>query len=78
MITRRIRRFMAMLLACAAVIGLGTQSVLAESNVQAYTATVKGFGGDVTVTLTIENGKIVKCAAQGDAETEGIGKNAIE
>ena len=31
---------------------------------QDYTATEKGFGGDVTVTLTIENNEIVAAKAQ--------------
>ena len=38
-----------------------------------YTATAKGFGGDVTVTLTIEDGKLTAVKAEGPDETEGIG-----
>ena len=45
---------------------------------QTYSATAKGFGGDVTVTLDIENGEIVGATATGDAETDGIGSKAIE
>lgn len=43
-----------------------------------YSASAKGFGGEVTVTLTIENGAITGAVAEGDAETAGIGSNAIE
>ncbi len=43
-----------------------------------YSATEKGFGGDVTVTLTLENGKLVNVEAVGDAETDGVGSRAIE
>jgi len=45
---------------------------------QDYTAAAKGFGGDVTVTLTIENGAIVGASAEGAGETPGIGTNAID
>lgn len=45
---------------------------------QDYTATEKGFGGDVTVTLTIENNEIVAAKAEGAGETEGVGSKAIE
>ncbi len=43
-----------------------------------YTAAAKGFGGDVTVTLTIENGAIAAAKIEGAAETAGIGGAAIE
>ena len=43
-----------------------------------YTATAKGFGGDVTVTLTIEDGKLTAVKAEGPDETEGIGSKALE
>ena len=40
--------------------------------------TAKGFGGDVTVTLTLEDGKITGCTAEGKDETEGVGSTAID
>jgi fumarate reductase flavoprotein subunit len=40
-------------------------------------ATAQGFGGDVTVTITLTNGKITAVEAVGDGETEGIGSMAI-
>lgn len=43
-----------------------------------FTGTAKGFGGDVTVTLTLTDGKITGCTAEGDDETEGVGSKAIE
>ena len=42
------------------------------------TGTAKGFGGDVTVTLTVNGDDIVSVVAVGDNETQGIGTNAIE
>ena len=43
-----------------------------------FTGTAKGMGGDVTVTLTLEDGKITGCTAEGADETEGIGTLALE
>ena len=36
------------------------------------------MGGDVTVTLTLEDGKITGCTAEGKDETPGIGTLALE
>ena len=41
------------------------------------TASAPGFGGDVTVTITLENGKITKVDADGPEETDGIGSRAL-
>lgn len=43
-----------------------------------YTATAKGLGGDVTVTLTIENGMLADVTAEGPQETQGIGTRALD
>lgn len=43
-----------------------------------YSAAAKGFGGDVTVELSIADGKIAGAKIEGAAETEGIGSLAIE
>ena len=43
-----------------------------------YSATAQGLGGDVTVTLTIENGALAAVAAEGPDETQGIGTRALE
>jgi len=43
-----------------------------------YTASEKGFGGDVLVTIEVSNNKILKVIATGDKETAGIGSKAIE
>ena len=42
-----------------------------------YTGTAQGMGGEVSVTLTIENGVITDCVATGDKETDGIGSVVI-
>ena len=43
-----------------------------------YSATKPGFGGAVTVTVTVAGGVMTDIAAQGDQETSGIGSKAIE
>lgn len=45
---------------------------------ETLTGVGKGFGGEVTVTVTKEGDKIVKVEAVGENETKGIGSNAIE
>lgn len=42
-----------------------------------YTAAAKGFGGDVTVTITVDEEKITDCKAEGPGETEGRGSVVI-
>lgn len=42
-----------------------------------YAATVQGFGGEVTVTITVDAEKITACSAEGPDETEGKGSVAI-
>lgn len=43
----------------------------------AYTATAKGFGGDVAVTITVDEQGITQCQVVGDGETPAIGGVAI-
>ncbi len=43
-----------------------------------YSGTAKGNGGDVTITLTFENGKITAAEGEGLKETAGLGDKAIE
>ena len=74
-------------LAMAAVIavslfgyGCGAKSASTSSDAGVsgdFTATAKGFGGDVSVTLTLTDGAITGCTAEGKDETEGVGSQAI-
>jgi fumarate reductase flavoprotein subunit len=41
------------------------------------TGTAQGFGGEVTVTITMENGVITEVSALGPNETPGIGSEAV-
>ena len=43
-----------------------------------YSATAPGFGGDVTVTITVDETSILEAAIDAPGETEGIGKAAAE
>ena len=43
-----------------------------------YEGTARGYGGDVTVTITVDASSITGVTITGDAETAGIGSNAIE
>lgn len=42
-----------------------------------FTGTAKGFGGEVSVTLTLTDGAITGCTAEGKDETQGVGSEAI-
>ena len=43
-----------------------------------FTASAKGFGGDVSVTIEVTDGTITAVSAEGAGETAGIGSRAIE
>ena len=43
-----------------------------------YEATAQGFGGPVTVSLTVDADKVVEAVVVGDGETPGIGGAAVE
>ena len=74
-------------LAMAAVIavslfgyGCGAKSASASSDAGVsgdFIGTAKGFGGDVSVTLTLTDGVITGCTAEGKDETQGVGSEAI-
>lgn len=42
-----------------------------------YTASADGYGGEIVVTITVDEDTITECTAQGDSETSGIGSEAI-
>ena len=54
-----------------------TEAATAAPAAASYTGTAQGMGGEVSVTLTIENGVITDCVAVGDKETDGIGSVVI-
>ena len=60
---------LAMILSCA--------SVMAETATATGTATVQGFGGDITVSVTLDGTDIQAVEITGPGETEGIGSKII-
>lgn len=87
------RSFLSGMLAAGAVGASGAMGLVGSNSIeQAFadaaaldqvasgtaTATVPGFGGDVTVTITMEEGIIVDCVIVGDNETPERGGRAIE
>ncbi|MCR4706395.1 MAG: FAD-dependent oxidoreductase [Clostridiales bacterium] len=49
-----------------------------HSEENTFTGEAQGFGGPVTVTLTVEDGKITGAVVTGEQETPGIGAAAVE
>lgn len=68
------KRIAALLLTLVMVLTL----IPAMAETVSATGTAKGFGGDVTVTLTVTDGIITEATAEGANETAGIGSVAIE
>lgn len=48
-----------------------------KENGVTYTAVNQGYGGDVIITLTVEDERISELTAQGDSETPAIGQKAV-
>lgn len=82
------KKIVAAVLACSLVLslaGCGSSSDSSDSSDEAedsssetLTGTAEGFGGDVTVTLTIEGDTITACSIDGPDETEEIGGAALD
>lgn len=62
----------------AAILAAAMCLSLACASAETLTGTAQGFGGEVSVTITTEDGKITAVAIEGASETPGVGTNAIE
>lgn len=62
------KKFASVLLSMMLATGL-----VAGASAETYTGTAQGMGGDVSVTLTVEDGKITAAEVVGENETKGIG-----
>ena len=71
------KKLISILLCVCMVLTMGL-AVAADGVSGDFTGTAQGLGGDVTVTLTLKDGKIVGCTATGEKETEGIGSKVID
>ena len=69
------RKWLSCLLALALIMASACMPALAE---ETYSASAKGFGGDVTVTLTLDGTKLTGVTAEGANETPGVGTVALE
>lgn len=56
----------------------GTTVTTGTDNGKVLNGTAKGYGGDVTVTVTVVEDDIVSVEAVGEKETQGVGSRAIE
>lgn len=57
----------------------GSQSTAASSSAsETKTGSAEGFGGEVSATLTVENGTITECVLEGADETPEVGGAALE
>ena len=75
------KKVLSLISSCVMAIALvgcsnGTSSTKGVSG--EFTGTAKGLGGDVTVTITLEDSKITNVVAECKDETEGIGTKALE
>lgn len=75
----RRKLIMVLLIMClmTGVTGCGGESTSLEEE-KVYVGTAKGYGGDITVTVTVEDDVIKTITAEGPDETEGIGTKALE
>ena len=62
------KKFASILLSMMLATGLA-----AGASAETFTGTAQGMGGDVSVTLTVEDGKITAAEVVGENETKGIG-----
>lgn len=73
------KRYLALLLVgVLALTGCSSGSTTKASSTDgSYSATGKGYGGDVTVTLEVKDNKISNVTIVGDKETENVGSKAV-
>lgn len=71
-----LKRWVAVL--CCLALMCSCLYVEAEEVSGVYEGTAKGFGGDVTVSVTLTDGVITAVEAVGENETPGVGSRAIE
>lgn len=70
------KRIVAFALACTMALGL---TACGGSKGVQGTGTATGHnGGDIAVTVTVEDGKITKCVVNAENETQGLGDTAAE
>ena len=73
------KKVISMLVALSMLLCMGTTAATAEAAYTpgTYTATAAGFGGDVTVTVTVDETAITDVKVEGEDETPSIGGIAV-
>ena len=76
---KKLLSIMLSMLLISSVTGCSSKTNSTDSGMKdgTYSSTQQGFGGEVSVTLTIANGKIETAELVGDNETENVGKAAL-
>ena len=72
------RKILALLTALAMLVGCVYAVAETATATATGTAAVQGFGGEITVTVTLENGEIKDVTMTGAGETAGIGQKIID
>ncbi|MFV0351847.1 MAG: FAD-binding protein [Oscillospiraceae bacterium] len=75
---KRFCKLTALLASFALVFALAACGASDKSGSASFTATAAGFGGDVTATLVVADGKVDSLKVEGAEETKDIGGTAIE
>ncbi|MDO4548846.1 MAG: FAD-binding protein [Clostridia bacterium] len=71
------RRIFAWLLVVVMILPVAANAE-ATARHETFTAQENGFGGAISVTLTVSDGRITGVVIDGDSETQGIGSRAVE
>ena len=73
------KKTLCMLMALVITFGLMGAAATAEAAYSpgTYSSTAPGFGGDVTVTITVDENAITDVTIEGPNETEGVGAVAV-
>lgn len=74
---RKMKKLFVCLCVAAMLLATGCSSN-DSAKAETFTATGKGYGGEITVTLEVTGDKITDVTIVGDSETAGVGSNAIE
>lgn len=72
------RKILALILSLVMIVGIMPGASAATYVDGTYTATARGFGGNIEVTIVVSGDTIESVTIVGDSETAGIGSNAIE
>lgn len=71
------KKTLAMLLTLCMILGMSTLGLAAGPVSGTFSGTAQGIGGDVVVTITLTDGVITDCTAEGKNETQGIGSVVV-